>query len=101
MNVALTDLDALLLQCRSKRSRSYLAEAVSCYKAGAYRAGIVMTWLAVVFDLMAKLEELALGGDANAQKYVDRLAEIVRSSDTRRAQVTRLVVGSAFRGIGD
>jgi hypothetical protein len=38
---------------------------------GANRAAIVMTWLAFVFDLVSKLDELALGGDANAQQHVD------------------------------
>jgi hypothetical protein len=46
-----------------RRARSYLREAVDCYNAGLYRAAIVTTWVAVVFDLIEKIRELALSGD--------------------------------------
>jgi hypothetical protein len=65
--MALSDLDELTLSCRTEQARSYLREAVACYKAGSFRASIVTTWVAVVFDLIEKIRELALAGDKEAQ----------------------------------
>ena len=71
--VSLGDLDELVLSCRNEEGREYIAEAVACYKAGAYRACIVSTWIAVVYDLLAKIRELALSGDQAAQVIVNDL----------------------------
>jgi hypothetical protein len=68
--MSLGDLDELVLSCRNDEGRKYIAEAVSCYKAGAYRACIVSAWIAVVYDLLSKIRELALSGDAEAQRIV-------------------------------
>lgn len=74
------DIEELSLRCRSEQSRSYISEATLCYRAGAYRAAVVSTWIAVVFDLIDKVRELALAGDADAQAsetkfqgYVDQI----------------------------
>jgi hypothetical protein len=73
--MSLGDLDELVLNCQNEQGREYIAEAVACYKAGAYRACIVSTWIAVVYDLLAKIRELALSGDQAAQSIVDDLAK--------------------------
>jgi hypothetical protein len=73
MAMSLGDLDELILTCRNEEGRGYIAEAVACYRAGAYRACIVSTWIAVVFDLLSKIRELAISGDAEAQLIVDDL----------------------------
>src|SRR5882672_10714855 len=72
--MSLGDLDELVQSCRDAEARSYVAEAVMCYRAGAFRACIVSTWIAVVFDLIAKIKELALSGDSDAQKITNDLA---------------------------
>jgi hypothetical protein len=54
MSEALVDLETLALRCRSEQSRDYIAEALLCYRSGAYRATIVSTWIATVFDLIDK-----------------------------------------------
>jgi hypothetical protein len=69
----LRDLDELVQGCKDQEARSYIAEAVTCYKAGAFRACIVATWIAVVFDLIAKIRELSLSGDAEAQRIIQEL----------------------------
>jgi hypothetical protein len=74
---ALSDLDGLVLQCRDAKARSYVAEAVTCIKVGAFRTAIVVTWVAVVHDLLAKLDQLSLGGDKKAQGKVDGAARRV------------------------
>ncbi|BBZ93059.1 hypothetical protein BRDID11004_60430 [Bradyrhizobium diazoefficiens] len=73
--MGLGDLDELVLSCRNEEGRQYIAEAVACYKAGAYRACIVSAWIAVVYDLLAKVRELALSGDQAAQLIVDDLSK--------------------------
>jgi hypothetical protein len=65
--MSLSDLDEMVLSCRSEEARNYVGGA------GAFRACIVSTWIAVVFDLIAKIRELALSGDAAAQEIVNNL----------------------------
>jgi hypothetical protein len=67
----LSDLDELILSCRTDKSKEYISEAVACYRAGAYRAVIVNTWIAIVYDLIDKMRELAAGGDGAAKKLID------------------------------
>lgn len=81
----LADIEALALRCRTERAREFIGEAVLCYKAGAYRSTIVNTWIAVVFDLIDKIRELALAGDQVAQgittRYEAYLAQIDAGND--------------------
>src|SRR5437764_271504 len=69
----LADLDELVLQVRHQPTRTYVGEAVLAYRAGAYRAALVGLWVAVAYDLVAKLRELAALGDTNAIKKVEDL----------------------------
>lgn len=62
----LVDLEELAGKCRTGHAREHILEAVRCYQGGAYSAAIVATWIAVVFDLIDKIHELALAGDADA-----------------------------------
>lgn len=71
----MSDLDELVLRCRSPRARQYVVEAVACYRGGAFRAAIVSTWIAVVLDILDKLHELELGGDRNARTKIERFEE--------------------------
>jgi hypothetical protein len=64
------DLDELVLLCRNRESKKYISEAISCYRAGAYRSCIVATWIAVVYDFLDKLRELELAGDPKAKQYL-------------------------------
>src|SRR5260370_12457485 len=77
----LTDLDELLLRCRDPQSKVFLAEAIACYRAGAYRSAIISTWIAVVFDLIGKFKELALTGDIEAQNAVNDIERMYLSDD--------------------
>lgn len=81
----LIDLDELVLRCHDEQARQYIIEAVACYKAGAFRASIVATWIAVVFDFIDKLRKLELTGDAKATKKLEEFAEITRHNDITRA----------------
>lgn len=80
MSTPLADLDELILRCRDDSARALIAEAVAGYKSGALRSAIVATWVAVCFDFIEKLRELALAGDSSAEKQIERL-EKIRSGD--------------------
>lgn len=77
----LADLDELVLKCRDKNAKSYIKEAVSCYKVGAFRSSIVSTWIAVSFDIIDKLKELSLAGDKEAEKQIDAFEKARRVGD--------------------
>ncbi len=81
----LEDLDELTLRCRDERARLYISEAVSSYRAGAFRSAIVATWIAVCFDVIEKLRELSLAGDKEAEKFVQDLDTTRRTGDLTRA----------------
>lgn len=81
----LEDLDELILRCRDQRARLYIAEAVSSYRAGAFRSAIVASWIAVCFDVIEKLRELALAGDKAAETQVQDLDATRRAGDLSRA----------------
>lgn len=105
--MSLGDLDELIQSCRTDESRNYVSEAVSCYRAGAFRACIVATWIAVVYDLVDKIRELALAGDAAAQLIVDELAmlqpKVERSEQQairRILEIERLIVDEANQKFG-
>jgi hypothetical protein len=68
----IVDLDEHLLKCRAGASRSYAEEALAAYRAGAYRSSIVTTWIAVVFNIIEKMREVALFGNAEIKQ---KLAE--------------------------
>ena len=81
MDSRLTDLDALCLEVRDPLSRSYIDEAVTAYRAGSYKAAIVATYIAVTFDIIAKIRELADAGEAAAATFVSTLDANVASSN--------------------
>lgn len=75
------DLDELILRCRNDQAQQYIAEAVACYRGGAFRACIVATWVAVVFDFINKLRELELAGEPKAQQVLKNFDAILNNSD--------------------
>jgi hypothetical protein len=81
MSERLTDLDELVLRCQDKSTRQYIQEAVTCYRAGAFRSCIVSTWNAVIFDFIHKLRQLDQTGHKNAQKKLEEFEEIRAKQD--------------------
>ena len=55
----LSDMEELLGRIEDKGMVEYMREAVGCYHAGAYRACIVLSYIALFDDLAQKLHELA------------------------------------------
>lgn len=81
----LSDLDELIMRCRHERAKKYIDEAVRCYRSGAYRAAVVATWIAVCFDFVDKLRELAAAGDSHAEKITAELAKHQSAGDFQSA----------------
>jgi hypothetical protein len=79
-------LEDLVNAVRDPRSRRHLEEAVSAYNAGALRAGIISTWVAVALDLTDKIRELADTGDGAAADYVRRLDDAIRDDNLATLQ---------------
>jgi hypothetical protein len=84
MDPHLTDLDALILRVRSRRSREYIAEAVAAYRVGAYKAAIVGTWIAVSFDILSKIRELSQAGDKAAVTFMEDFDKAVANGNRER-----------------
>lgn len=82
MNLQLSDLDELLQSVRNRYSQEYLREAVIAYRAGAYRASVTSTWISICVDVIQKIKELSVGGDAAAAKLETRL-DAIQPSDVR------------------
>lgn len=55
----LTDFEELLASIPGVDIRDYMREAMNCYMAGAYRGSLVLSYIALFDDLLAKLGELA------------------------------------------
>lgn len=70
------DMNELVLKCSDNNSKLFIEEAIKSYKAGAYRACINNTWLALVMNITFKIEQLALMNDAEAIKQKDILDKI-------------------------
>lgn len=84
MDNKLTDLDALILTVRNPLSRSYIDEAVRAYRAGSYKAAIVSLWVAVTFDIISKVRELADDNDAAAMAFVATFDANVAANNTAK-----------------
>lgn len=69
----LADLDDLVLTVRDRNSRSYISEAVRAYRAGAFRSAIMSTWIAVAYDIISKIRELASQGERAAVTFTTAL----------------------------
>ena len=76
MSSHLTDLDELSQKVKNFHSRNYIDEAIKSYRAGAYRASLISTWVAVCVDIIEKIKELALTEDAAAVILADKLKAI-------------------------
>ena len=74
-------LEELYLNCRNKSSQDHIKEAINCYKAGSYRACIVATWIALVYDFIEKVNELSLTKDKAAIKLKEKIEKNRKEND--------------------
>jgi hypothetical protein len=77
-------VEELVNAVRDHESRRYLREAVGAYQAGAFRAAIVAAWVAVAFDLIGKIRELAVAGDGGAADFIRTLERAIDGNDRNK-----------------
>lgn len=82
MALQLSDLDELNKRTRSISSRSHLNEAIISYRAGAFRASIITTWVSVCVDIIEKIRELSVSDD-NAAKEIERRLDSIQPTDVK------------------
>jgi hypothetical protein len=68
--------EEMIVRCVNDEGKVHIREAVRCYETGAYRAAIVSAYVAVCFDLIAKLRGLAVDGDQVALALVTKLDQL-------------------------
>ena len=72
-------VEDLLNEVHDRESRRYLGEAIGSYQAGAFRAAIVATWVAVAFDLIGKIRQLDDAGDPTAGAFMRGLERAIEN----------------------
>jgi len=82
--VSLADLDALVLTVRDIKSREYLKESIAAYRAGAFKAAVNSTWIAVAYDILIKIRELSFAGDASAITFLNVFDGAVQNSNVEQ-----------------
>lgn len=80
------DLSELEAEVKSHDSRPHFREAVQAYRAGAYRACIVETWVAITLDLMSKISRMADEGEGEAIKKRDVINKAFTGKDIKKQQ---------------
>lgn len=101
--MTLSDLDELVQRVRDTTSRSYLREAVAAYRAMAHRAAVVATWIAVSFDIIQKIRELAAQGDPKAVAEVKLIDAAIASQSPvqgQRVESNLLGLAESFEFLG-
>jgi hypothetical protein len=98
----LTDIDALLLTVRDQQTKNHLAEAVLAYRVGAYRLAIVGTWIAVAYDIIAKIRELAASDrDPQAVAFIDDFDRNVAANNVAKLlEIERGLIDTASTKFG-
>src|ERR1700679_2391599 len=89
----LVDLDELVQTVRYISTREYIAEAIAAYRALAYRSAIMGTWIAVAYDIIGKIRELAVQGDATAVTFSTALDSAIAQKQTNYVQAIKTLQG--------
>jgi len=89
----LVDLDELVQTVRDINTREYIAEAIAAYRARAYRSAIMGTWVAVAHDIIGKIRELAVQGDAAAVTFTTALDTAIAQKATNSVQAIKALQG--------
>ena len=81
-----SDIDSLTLAVRDQVSRRLITEAITAYRGGALRSALMSTWIAVVYDIIAKARELASQSEAVPRAFVMELDAAIADENTRKLQ---------------
>ncbi|WP_420209466.1 hypothetical protein [Candidatus Electronema sp. JC] len=93
------DLSEIGQLTRNESSKQYLEEAIASYRAGAYRAAIISTWIAVCVDIIEKIRELSLEGDKAASELEKKLNSIQQNDINNMLDFERNILDYACENI--
>jgi hypothetical protein len=81
----IVDLEELLITIYDSEIKELMREAVDCYNVGAYRAAIILTWNAVLYDSYKKAKYLAENfEDDQANEIVSKIEINLTSGNLKR-----------------
>ena len=83
-SLGLSDIDAFVLTVRDRQSRQLIIEAIAAYRGGALRSSIISTWIAVAYDIIAKVRELASQGEKLPQGFIKELDSAIQSNNIKK-----------------
>lgn len=82
----LSDLNQLVFNVREVESKKLFGEALAAYRGGALRAALVATWIAAVYDIIAKARELAAQGEGVPGAFVKELDSAIAANNVTKLQ---------------
>lgn len=92
----LTDLDSLILQVRSSQSKEYISEALNSFRAGSNRAAILLTWVALSYDLISKIRELSIDDNGAPKMLIDTFDKASKNQNAQKLlQIEREILTTA------
>lgn len=95
--MALVDLDAELIRIRDPQSRLYFLDALKSYRAGAFRAAISSTWIALTYDLLRKYRELDGLGDRAAREFLTTWDHAIQANNVAKLlELERTLLDHAY-----
>ncbi|WP_146018003.1 MULTISPECIES: hypothetical protein [Pseudomonas] len=84
MDSGFVDLDILISRIRNTSTKKYFLDSVKAYKAGALRAALTSTWVALVYDLIAKYRELSAHNEATATSFIQLWDNATANQDLKK-----------------
>ena len=100
LSVGHSDIDSLVLEARDPESRRLIGEAITAYRGGASRSALISTWIAVAYDIIAKVRELAGQGEAAPRDFVKKLDTAIAKNELRQLQnIESRLLDSAYNDL--
>ena len=85
-SLGISDIDSLTLAVRNPEAQRLISEAIAAYRGGALRSALISTWIAVAYDIIMKIRELADQGECMAKNFVDRLDKAIEAKNKEKLQ---------------
>ena len=91
-------LQSLTTRCHGELGRVFLRDAIQAFQAENYRSTVIMTWIAVTFDIFDKIAVQADEGQPAAVQFLERIESVRQSHDPQKAlELEREILTTARR----
>lgn len=67
----ITDLDSLVIKVRNSNTKVYISEALASFRAGSNRGAILSTWIALSYDILSKIREIAADDPGAPAQFIN------------------------------